>query len=628
MREFKVSRYIKKRIPLIVIACAIMTTLIYFGLRSSQTYVASTVIEYTDSRAEEGKTPTGAELDVNDIKSASIMFRVIENLGLDKTEYSADDLISRVYITAVPDPDEEARKEAILDEGKEYNLKPTRYIVSFTANSDEGSSFAQSVLDEILDNYYSEYSSNYVNEWAISNSIGDVVNSDYDYIQMLEIMDTDMQDTINSLYYKVNGSDHFRAASTGYSFADLAREFEFIHRNELSNLYARVFEHQITKDKATLIADYNNRIIRNSIDHDIKDDQVEDVQQIIDDYVRKMTDSGNTDITYEYILDEVYSRNISDDDSKVVESDKTVTYDKLIYNWRDRTDDKKYAVIDSAYCQYIIDVFSECDGKCGGKACERSDKTCSALGESGYDATIEGLRADIKKITDELDELYAITAVTNDEYNEYLGARHISTLSSVSVKQGTNVILYTAIAAIFFMVVCSCGAVFIGRLNDIIHYSFYTDHLTELNNSASLDNFIKSKANKILSNGTVCFTVQIKNTREINQTLGRSAGDQLLTLIAKILRETFSEQEAFLVYNGGASFIAFVAHMSYENANNSATEFRSRLNHREALKSARIEYAVGISESGENDARHIRKLLSSAMASKSDYVSESQEENK
>ena len=82
-----------------------------------------------------------------------------------------------------------------------------------------------------------------------------------------------------------------------------------------------------------------------------------------------------------------------------------------------------------------------------------------------------------------------VSVKTNDEYNRYLGASYISVLSTASVRESVNVILYTAIAFFFLMVVCCGGAILLGRVGDIINYIFYTDHFTQFNNKAYLDKY-------------------------------------------------------------------------------------------------------------------------------------------
>ena len=138
MKSFQIMRYLKKLLPIIVVFCLLATYAINYKLKTSNTYVASEIIHYNDPNAEQGITPTGSKLDVNEIKSSAVMSKVVERMGLTGI-YSVDSLISRISITAIPDEDKVAQKEAKLEEGEEYIYEPSTYIVSFTATNNEGS---------------------------------------------------------------------------------------------------------------------------------------------------------------------------------------------------------------------------------------------------------------------------------------------------------------------------------------------------------------------------------------------------------------------------------------------------------------------------------------------------------
>ena len=100
--------------------------------------MASAVIQFNHEGADEGLTPLGTELNVDEIKSSAIMSKVLENLSLGEDSYSVDDLISRLSVTEVVDEDEQAAKDAAIENGEEYTYEPTVFIISFTAQYDEG----------------------------------------------------------------------------------------------------------------------------------------------------------------------------------------------------------------------------------------------------------------------------------------------------------------------------------------------------------------------------------------------------------------------------------------------------------------------------------------------------------
>ena len=614
MKSFQIFRYIKKILPLIIVFCVLATVAVYVNLSGSNTYIASEVIHYNDALAEQGLAPTGEKLDVNEIRSSSVMSKVVDSMGLTGI-YSVDSLTSRISITPIEDMDKVAQKEAKLEEGEEHIYEPSTFIISFTANSDEGPDFARTVLSKTLDVYFEMFSQRYVNVAHADNTIEKLSSNGYDYIEMMELIDTGIDNTLNTLYQRMAQNNYYRSTETGVSFPELADDFNYIRQVKVSALMSKIYNYQITKDKRVLISDYTNRIDNNNISNEKDKSIVEDVVVVIDAYVTKMRDSGNTNITYEYILDQVHERNTQE-----YFSDQTVTYDELIYSWRNHNESKEHAIIDSAYCRYVIDTFTTCTGRCDG-SCQYSDKTCSELSNPSYSATLEEFEQEIDTLLAELTDLYSITMRTNDEYNKYLGASYISVLSSVSVKESVNVMLYSAIAFVFLMVVCCGGAIVLGRAGDIIHYVFYTDHLTEFSNRAALDKYLKAKDKKLLDDGVVYCMVDIVNLAHINAKYTRTTGDEIITLFAHYIKECFGKTKAEYIYNDKGSFVVLVEDSDYITVEDIMRLFRLRLDDREKHKEVPIEFKVGIAETYK-EHKTARKLLSEAIENKKKYTSD------
>ena len=621
MKNFQIMRYLKKLLPIFVVFCLVATYAINFKLKGSNTYVASEVIHYNDPAAEQGLTPTGSKLDVNEIKSSAVMSKVVDKMGLTGI-YSVDSLISRVSITPLPDEDKIAQKEAKLEEGEEYIYEPSTYIVSFTATNNEGPDFARTILDETLDVYFAEYSQKYVNVAPVKNVIDDLENENYDYIEMLEIIDMGIDETLNTLYQRMEQNPYYRATNTGASFSDLADEFNYLRNVRLSALFSKVYKNQITKNKTILVSDYTTRIDNNNILNTKEESIVKDTVDVIDAYVEKMRESGNTNITYEYILDNVHERNLVDGSGNPITSgDQTVTYDELIYSWRDHNETKEYSIIDTAYCQYIIETFSACTGKCNGKECLTSSQTCTELHDENYKELKKEIDTEIESLISDLTKLYNTTMNTNDEYNQYLGASYISVLSTASVKPSINVNLYTLIAFFFLVILCCGGAIVLGRMGDIISYIFYTDHLTELNNRAYFDKYLKSMDKKLLDNGTVYCMVEIANLSAINNEYSRQIGDGIIKMFTTYLKESFGKTNAEFVYNGNGSFVIMAKDSDYITVEDILRLFGLRLDEREDYQNIKIEYKVGIAETFKEN-QTARRLLSETIKNKKDFTSE------
>ncbi len=612
MEEKKIFKYIKRLLPFVFILSAVLSVLINISLTKERTYSASAVINYNYESAEQGKTPIDTDLDVNEIKSSSIMSKVIDRLSL-SDGYSADKLSSRVTVTEVPDPDKEAQKEAKLKEGEDYTYVPTTYIVEFTATNSEGREFAQTMLDEILDTYFSVFGENYINVDHISNNIDKIYDNDYDYIQMAEQIDDTIEQTINTLYDRDSAYPYYRSTETGTSFGDLIDEFTFIKDVTLKDLFSKIYRYQITKSKSLLNADYNTRIDNNAISGSNERAMFDDVEEVIDAYVYKMRESGNTDITADYILNEVHEKDITDGDGNVItKGDQTVTYDELIYAWRDHDLNDALAAIDTAYCRYVLDTFNSCTGACGG-TCGGSDKTCTQLSNPDYAAEEQDVANSIKEMSDKLSELYDLTVSTSSEYNEYLGCKNISILSTASTRESINVTLYSVIAFVFIMVVCCGGLIVFGRMNDIVVSNFYIDKATGFYNRAYFDKYLQKNSRTILDDGTVMMSFTITNQKEINALHGRKAGDEVIELFASALKTVFSKSKCMAVYNGNSHFIIVLEKSDAITAEDLAANFEVALENREECEKIEIKYRAGIAETFRERIKSPRALLVEAI---------------
>lgn len=617
MKRNQIIGYLKKILPLIIVFCLLATYAVYYKLSASNLYIASEVIHYNDPQAEQGLAPTGDKLDVSEIKSSVVMSKVVDRMGLTGI-YSVDSLISRIEITPVEDADKAARKAAKLEEGEEYIYEPSTFIVSFSATSDEGEAFARTVLNETLDVYFEQFSRKYVNVAPVNNTVANIDKENYDYIEMVELIDTSIEETLNSLYQIMARDYYYKSTKTGASFSDLADDFSYIRQVYVSSLFATIYKYQITKNKTVLISDYTTRIDNNNISCEEETRIVEDVVKVIDAYVTKMRDSGNTNISSEYILDDVHERNVQD-----YFGDQTVTYDELIYAWRDHNRTKEFAIIDSAYCQYVIDTFSKCTGACLAGECSYSDLTCTQLHNSNYDSIKAEVDTGITNLLNSLNSLYDITIATNDNYNEYLGASYISVLSTASVRESINVTLYTLIAFLFLVVVFAGGAIVLARLGEIINYIFYTDHLTNFGNRAFLDKLLHSMNKKLLDDGTVYCVTDISNIIQINNKYSRNTGDEIIKLFATYLKESFGKTDATFIYNGNGSFVILINDSDYITVEDIMGLFKVRLDDRDENKNVVIEYKVGIAETFKEN-KTARKLISEAAKNKKDFTSGSE----
>ena len=126
MNKFNLLKYLSKWKYLIFAVCVLGALIVYKYAMYNQEYTASTVISYTGQNAADGKTPSGDDIDVTEIYSAAVITDVLEDLNLN---IGADAIRSKCKVTEIIPPDEEVKKQALLEAGEEYTYFPTDYVV-------------------------------------------------------------------------------------------------------------------------------------------------------------------------------------------------------------------------------------------------------------------------------------------------------------------------------------------------------------------------------------------------------------------------------------------------------------------------------------------------------------------
>ena len=111
---------------------------------------------------------------------------------------------------------------------------------------------------------------------------------------MLELIDTSIDNTLATLYQRIDQNNYYRSTETGVSFAELADDFNYLRQVNVSSLFSKIYKYQITKNKSVLVSDYTTRIDNNNISNEKDESLIEDIVTVIDAYVTKMRESGRS----------------------------------------------------------------------------------------------------------------------------------------------------------------------------------------------------------------------------------------------------------------------------------------------------------------------------------------------
>lgn len=659
MQSFNVLRYIKKYQIFIVAVSLLAGGVFYLIMLNKQHYTATAVIRYTNERAEEGLAPDGSDIDITEIYSEEVMSKVFEQMGMEYSEFNLDEFRSRVVVEEVVTPEMEAVQEAKNEVGEVVEEKPTEFSVSFYAtrkDSREPEEFSRQVLDHMLDAYIGLYGARHINGEVSSNNISKLDERDYDYLEMIEIIDDSVQGTLENLLNKANNNYYYRSSDSGYSFADLYHEFDSLSKIDINNIYAYILNNRVTKDKEKLLNKYRNRIADFFRKNGTTEDEIKGIQEIIDSYVNMMRESGNTDISSDYILDNVHEGYVQDESNAEQwnPADRMTSYDTLMKDYvRDR-ESFEAALIDVAYYEYIIEVFEGTEQTGTGVAVNIEEETgIAAETEEGEEEEKEGRPAEnteaaednpeeaeeenaeaenlptVSKVSEKealeqmdsrmtsliegLDELYKKLSVTNSEYNEYAGAANISVMTNVVIEQQYKLMLYAALIIVIFACVMSVLVMVVGRLLDIFEYYIYRDNKYELPNREGCDHYMAS-FRKLLPDSFSCITFKLSDIQQKNNKFGRDKTDEMIRDFANILKQTFgANDDCFLAVNGIGQFVVFAKETSEEQAEAYAGVIRNAVMDYNRDEECKIEFEYGIAETKKTGIYRIKVLLMNSL---------------
>lgn len=591
MNKFNLLRYLSKWKYLIFIVCVLGALVVYKYAMYNQEYTASTIISYTNQDASEGKTPSGDELDVTEIYSAAVITNVLEDLNLN---IGADAIRSKCRVEEIIPADEEIRKEALLEDGEEYEYFPTDYVVSFSVGSEYSKDFARTVLDSIIKNYFSSYGEKYINQQTLPNNNVRGTEGQYDYIERAEILDTWTQNISDYLVAKKESQPDYRSAATGYSFSDLYEIYRSYLNYDLPQIYSLILEQEVTEDRETLIKKYQSDISTYELDLQNLQEKIDNLNDLISKYSNKnkegaeyhfgtQTEEGNN--SSDYILKDVYEDH--DEDFQI--SSET-TYDTLIYEYVSLETEKEKLEVDLEHKRNILAVFTDED--------ETIDKSNTGTIEENLD-----------ELSEKLDEMYTTVSDTVDEYNQYVGAYNVSTLASITTEEKINVRMYIVLAIIIFFFGGCIGAIILGRSKEFLDYIMYTDRKTGLPNRAMCDIEIEKYAAEKLKDSFVFALIRVENLKYVNEKGGREAGDALLKAFGKILKRAASSY-GFAGYNGSDQFIGMFEECTLQRANDFKQYLEELVHyHNVQMPSVTIQISVNVAETNDEQIYDIRKLM-------------------
>ena len=408
---------------------------------SRQTYSAKVIIQYNDSCISDGKTLDGNLFDANEIKAPKVILNVLQELGYENKKIES--VRENISISPITPKTVENLKEAKEKLGEEYQFFPKTFTITYKGNSSFEAT--RDILTSVIANYFKYYSETYLYLATLTEVDYSLNQKDFDYLEQAEQIKENLKHTVESLSNYARDSTGYRSPTTGLTFDDLLKDFERIEEFTMPNIFSKIYEGQVTKDKALLISKYTERResdvrerenleYKASLTNDRLDAYVEANKRVPNAYNEE--DGGDGRGNSAYIIQEVEY----DHESTI---DETTTYDALITSYANDSVAANNKKIDAEYCSDIIERFS-------------AEKN-AGIDYAQYENDV---KTSIDEVLERLEGLYQKANRNISDYNAYIPALHIKKLSGVSYYGNISGSVYKLIALVGAFAV-SCIGVFV-----------------------------------------------------------------------------------------------------------------------------------------------------------------------
>ncbi len=598
-------RYFRAGWWLIALISVIGGIVFYTYIASTQSYKAQMTVAYTDPEAENGLNPDGSKLNAAEITSPAVLSMVVDTLGTDK---SIDHIRRDMTIEEVIPEDIKAIRSGAWEDGLEYKYYATEYVITYETKDEQE---ARRTIEAILDCYINYYTDKYVEIPKAPNSVDAIKGLEADYLEYAEALERFVNENRT---YLINAEElwpNFRSSTTGYSFHDLFNEYDFIYTNNIPLLYSTILSNKVTRSAEMLTYKYQYTIDKNNQRILNNKEFIANTQGLIDAYIAKNRDNMQYHWAAEdkdkraeqraeqpegsasqpaygerYVIGQVYS--FSNGGDSVYEE---TTYDQLLQQYITAQSIITELETQNQYYKSFLDIFTGIEGESGTQHFEETDELIGWM---------------LTRLT----TLDGLIRQTTAEHTQAMGPQSIEMTASANVFQMKNVKLYLIIALFLFFFVGFVCVIIIGRGLDFFDYMLYVDHSTNLPNRASCDAKIESYAGAPIPLDFTCITVSLDNIAEINRTLGRDGGNQVMRIFAGLLRDAIPES-GFVGYNGSMRFMCLVPECDARRSEYYQALFdKSVQEFNKSDAGAEIKYRVASATTNESAPMSIFELIS------------------
>lgn len=417
---------------IILVASVIAAGGTYAVMSHKQTYSASVNLKFLNSSAKDGYAFDGTKIsdDIEEFSGADVISSGILEANLQNTT-TANEITPLLKIEAVIPKEEQDRIDSALDNGKEYEYNPIEYKIVLTTPYPETGRLLSSIAHAFELNFAKTHSG--LSEMPSS------MDADYreslDFIETAELFDSHISKMMDYADNLSSSLPQFRSSSTGYSYADLATEYQRMSEEDLAGLYAKILAEKASKNPELLRQKLQADLASSKAENKDYADSLKSLEELIASYSEKNKSTG-------VVSDGFGDRPIDENRTNIMEgvyeneANPQSAYDSLFSAYNRENDAVSLNNIDSDFNRYLLEVFQETSSSA-------DEKTA---GE------IQGMIADI--MTQE-NEYYKIAQRMKSESDEIIASSMIQQMNTPVAQPAIRVRLYSMIAfAAAFLLMC------------------------------------------------------------------------------------------------------------------------------------------------------------------------------
>lgn len=380
----------------VIMGMFVISGIILFGKQTTETDSVTALVSYSYSGIESGLAPDGSRLDVNKIKSPSVIEASLTNLDMSLSY--VENVRSNISIKGIiPDDalDKISLYQSVYANGGnsalsavesllEIGYYPSYYVINFDYQKTPFDiETGKKVIDEVLNSYQEYFFQTYSFNESLGNAITVVDYEDYDYPQSVDVFNSTL-DSLSEYVQKLDISDetNFRSNVTGYTFGDIYTAINTIKSSDLDSLSSYITINDVTNDKQQLLTYYEYKIDELNRELKVYQSKLDSISKSIDEYEK------------DTLL--VFGENNSTNDEAYTQTSKK--YDELIMQKIDAQDDVSKCKQNISYYNDRLDALNN------NKVSKNID--------------IEYVEEQIDMVYEKIMNLIEITNDTSDEYYE------------------------------------------------------------------------------------------------------------------------------------------------------------------------------------------------------------------